>query len=80
MTAIIDIGALPAKQVTKTLIRNYIEKGWTGQVHVADPAIVGGFGRTRLHSLPDGEYLVTNHPARSWFGKLTKRGQKLELK
>lgn len=68
---------------TKKLLKIYAQRinagEFIGMATVYDPSPISQGGYFILEDLPTGDYVVTNHPKRSWFAKIAKRDGQLKV-
>lgn len=65
---------------TKADLKRAAKEGFNAELHIEDPLGIGS-GIMGLNEIPeDIAVTVTNHPKRTWFATVTRKGEKVTVK
>jgi len=81
MTCIVSPQHFPTKKALKQRIEEINNSEWiTPAVWIEDPSIVNPRAFFATNMKEGEEVVVTNHPKRSWFAQVGRKGGKLYVK
>lgn len=77
------VSAYPAsysRVKTKKDLKEAAKQGFNAELHIEDPLGIGS-GIVGLNEIPEDLIVtVTNHPKRSWYATVTRKGEKVTVK
>ena len=80
MTCIVNPKAFPTKKSLRERAQEINEGRSSGEIWIEDPSIVPARYFPSAEIQEGQEEVVTNHPKRSWFAQIGRKGGKLYVK